>query len=107
MVTIDKDQKALQNVHNALKDSKAGLNTRRLGMGKHASTLDVDTIKKSNHWNNEQWEEDNKLRELQPLGNDTQVAILIIKHEQNKILEEGFLRVVLVKCRIEKKLHVM
>lgn len=49
----------------------------------------------------------NKLRELRPLSNDTLVAILILKSNQaGGIMEECFLWVVPVKCRIEKILNI-
>ncbi|CAH1107107.1 unnamed protein product [Psylliodes chrysocephalus] len=54
------------------------------------------------------WEEDNKISELRPLGNDTLAATVTLKTEHaDLIVEDGFLQVGLVKCRVEKRLTVM
>lgn len=115
LLTIEKDQEALKNLHNALNDSTTGLKTRRLGMEKstalHLRGMEADTtiedIKQSIIDITGKWEEDNKVSELRPLNNDTLAATLTLKSKDaDKILEHGSIRVGLVKCRVEKRLNI-
>ncbi|CAH1104264.1 unnamed protein product [Psylliodes chrysocephalus] len=102
LLTIEKDQTVLNNLHNALKDS-----TRRLGLEKsttiHLRGMDADTtledIKQSIIEITGKWKDNNKISELRPLSNDILAAILTLKsNDPDKILKEGSLRVGLVKC---------
>ncbi|CAH1107101.1 unnamed protein product [Psylliodes chrysocephalus] len=115
LLTLDKDQAALTNLHEALKDSTTGLKTKRLGMEKriaiHLRGMEADTtvedIRQSVIEITGEWEEENKISELRPLSNDTLAATLMLKPSQSDmILEEGSLRVSLVKCRVEKRLNI-
>ncbi|CAH1107112.1 unnamed protein product [Psylliodes chrysocephalus] len=90
--------------------------TKRLGLTKlnamHVRGMEaestVDDIKDAVVESTGNWDEENKISELRPLGNDTLAATLTLKTEQgDKIIEDGFLRVGLVKCRVEKRLNVM
>lgn len=115
LLTIEKDQEALRNIHGAISDSATGLKSRRLGMDKNTAIhirgmeaeTTVDNIKSSVVDIVGIWEEENKLSELRPLSNDTLAATLTLKsNTAEKILQNGFLQVGLVKCRVEKRLNV-
>ncbi|CAH1107100.1 unnamed protein product [Psylliodes chrysocephalus] len=114
LLTLEKDQQALNNLQNALKDSTMGLKTKRLGRAQltaiHIRGMEADTttdIKNAVIEVTGTWDEENKLSELRPLSNDTLAATLTIKPgHADKILEEGTLRIGLVKCRIEKRLNI-
>lgn len=115
LLTIDKDKDALNNLHQALNEGTTGLRTRRLGMDKHIAIhvrgmeadVTVEDIKTAVTEITGTWEPENKLSELRPLGNDTLAATITVKSNQaDKILEEGSIRVGLVKCRVEKRLNV-
>ncbi|CAH1107098.1 unnamed protein product [Psylliodes chrysocephalus] len=115
LLTIEKNQDALTNIHKALKDDKSGLKTKRLGIDRyetlHIRGLEADStaedIIQSIRETVGNWEEDNKLSELRPLNNDTLAATITLKSDYAETLtEQGFLRVGLVKCRLEKRLNI-
>ncbi|CAH1106749.1 unnamed protein product [Psylliodes chrysocephalus] len=112
LLTLDKDDKAITNLQKAFKENTSGLRTRRLGMDNfstiHIRGMEADaTVKEAIKDAVGTWEEDNKLSELRPLSNDTLAATLTLRTEQaEKLLREGFLRVGLGKCRLEKRLNI-
>lgn len=115
LLTIEKDQTALKNLHNALAESTTGLKTRRIGMEKstalHLRGMEADTtledIKLSITEIIGKWEEENKISELRPLNNDTLAATITLSaNDAEKVLKEGPIRIGLVKCKVEKRLNI-
>lgn len=96
LLTIEKNQDALTNIHKALKDDKSELKTKRLGIDRyetlHIRGLEADStaedIIQSIRETVGNWEEDNKLSELRPLNNDTLAATITLKSDYAETLIE-------------------
>lgn len=117
LITMDKDEKAMDKVKEAIKNISEGIKVRELGRNDEYETLHIKGMDAESTRDNlleeltkilGTWDEEyNRLSELRPQSNETQAATLTVKKEEAvKLLRAEHIRVGLVRCRIEKRLRI-